>query len=97
MTDGVYNTYRGWKDHDPVVVANNAKQICANMKAKGIEIFTIGFDLDSLPAAQKARAIDTLQTCGTDIDHFYNSIDPVQLKNAFRDIAMRLTTLFIAK
>ncbi len=97
MTDGDYNTYRGWKDYDPVVVSNNAKQICENMKAKGVEVFTIGFDLDSLPAAQKARATDTLQSCGTDIDHFYNSIDPVQLKNAFRDIAMKLTTLFIAK
>jgi Flp pilus assembly protein TadG len=97
MTDGDYNTYREWKDYDPVYVANNAKSICANMKAQGIEIFTVGFELDSLPAAQKARAIDTLQTCGTDIAHFYNSIDPAQLKNAFRDIAMKLATLYIAR
>ncbi len=97
MTDGDYNTYRAWKDYDPVELGNNAKQICANMKAQGIEVFTVGFDLDSLPAAQKARATDILQTCGTDIDHFYESLDPAQLKNAFRDIAIKLTTLYIAK
>jgi Flp pilus assembly protein TadG len=97
MTDGDYNTYRGWKDEDPVMVANNAKQICANMKAEGVEVFTVGFDLDSLPAAEKARAIDTLQTCGTDIQHFYNSLDPAQLKTSFRDIALKLSQLYLSR
>jgi hypothetical protein len=97
MTDGDYNTYRSWKGEDPVMVANNAKAICANMKAQGIEVFTVGFDLDALPGAQRARAIDTLQTCGTDISHFYNSLDPAQLKTAFRDIALKLSTLYLSK
>jgi Flp pilus assembly protein TadG len=101
MTDGDYNTYKSDKDantnHSPDFVSNNAKSICANMKAQGIEVFTVGFDLDSLPAAEKARAINTLQTCGTDISHFYNSLAPAQLQTAFRDIALKLSQLYLSK
>lgn len=97
MSDGLYNTHRGIKGSDPVMVSDNAKQICANMKAKGIEIYTVGFDLDSLPAADKARAIDTLQSCGSDIQHFYDALDTAQLTQSFRDIAMQLSQLYIAR
>ncbi len=97
MTDGVYNAYRGWMDQDPVMVSNNAKSICTNMKAKGIEIYTVGFDLDALPAAEKARATDVLQSCGTDLQHFYDAINAEQLKVSFRDIALQLSQLFVAK
>lgn len=97
MTDGDYNTYRAWKGYDPQTVSDNAKAICTNMKAKGIEVFTVGFDLDKLPSSAKAMAIDTLQSCGTDIEHFYNSLDADQLKTAFRDIAMKLSVLYLAK
>lgn len=97
MTDGVYNTHRGWKDQDPDMVSNNAKQICTNMKAKGIEVYTVGFDLDSLPAAEKTRATDVLQSCGTDIQHFYDAMNAEQLKTSFRDIALQLSQLFVAK
>jgi len=97
MTDGVYNAYRGWMAQDPVMVSNNAKSICNNMKAAGVEVYTVGFDLDSLPAAEKARAIDTLQTCGSDLSHFYEALSADQLKQSFRDIAMQLSQLFIAR
>ena len=97
MTDGGYNTYRTWKDADPVAVSNNAKALCANMKAQGIEVFTVGFDLDALPAAERTRAVNTLTACGTDVQHFYNSLDANQLKTAFRDIALKLSQLYISK
>ena len=95
MTDGDYNTFLTDKNATPQNVSNNAKAICTNMKAQGIEIFTVGFELDQLPAGKKAMAIDTLQSCGTDIDHFYNSLDAVQLKTAFRDIALKLSELYV--
>lgn len=95
MTDGLYNTFRNWKDADPVEVSDRAKQICTNMKQKGIEIFTVGFDLDSLPPADKARAMATLTHCGTDLDHFYNTLDTEELQQAFRDIALSLSHLYI--
>lgn len=97
MTDGQYNTFRGWKEYNPVEVSNRAKALCTNMKAQGIEIFTVGFDLDSLPAADKALAMDTLQSCGTDIEHFYNALNAVQLKQSFQDIAMQLSRLYLVK
>lgn len=97
MTDGVYNAYRSWKDQDPVAINDGVKQLCTNMKAQGIEIYTIGFDLDALPPADKARAMDTLQSCGTDIHHFYDALNTEQLKQSFRDIAMQLSQLYIAR
>ncbi len=97
MTDGDYNTHRTDKDASPNMVSQNAKTLCANMKAQGIEIFTVGFELDQLPATNRAMAIDTLQACGTDVNHFYNSIDENQLKESFRDIALKLSELYVAK
>jgi len=97
MTDGVYNAYRGWMGQDPDTVSSNAKQICTNMKAAGIEIYTVGFDLDALPAADKSRATDVLQSCGTDLSHFYDALNAEQLKNSFRDIALQLSQLYVAK
>jgi hypothetical protein len=106
MTDGLYNTYRTWKQ-DPskagelsyiqTKIIPNAKSICTNMKAAGIEIYTVGFDLDALSAAERTRAIDVLQSCGTDIHHFYDALNAEQLKASFRDIALQLSQLFVAK
>jgi Flp pilus assembly protein TadG len=91
MSDGGYNTYRGWKPGsfvlaDATVIANAAKAMCTAMKAKGIEIFTVGFSLGSLPAAEKTLATDTLKNCGTDIAHFYDSLDATALAANFTAI-----------
>lgn len=97
MSDGVYNTYRGWKDADKDAVSNNALAICSNMKAKGIEVFTVAFNLDELSPSDRTRAEATLRGCGTDVSHFYDALDSDKLKTSFRDIAMKLSTLFLAK
>ncbi len=97
MSDGVYNSYRSWEDQDQQEVSNYAKAVCTAMKAAGIEIFTVGFDLDSLPAAEQAIALDTLQSCGTDIEHFYNTLDAGELQTAFRDIAVKLSTIALTQ
>lgn len=93
MSDGVFNAMRGWTGQNQQDVSNHAKAICTAMKAEGIEIYTIGFDLDSLPSDERAVAVDTLQSCGTDIEHFYNTLDPVQLQSAFRDIAVKMSQI----
>jgi len=95
MSDGVYNTWRTNNGEDQQTVSDRAKAICENMKQKGIEIFAIGFDLDSLPASERTIAEDTLKSCGSSIEHFYNSLDTNQLKGAFRSIAMQLATIRI--
>ena len=97
MSDGVYNTTRGWKDSDKELVSNNALTICTNMKAKGIEVFTVAFNLDELSPSDRTRAEATLRGCGTDVSHFYDALDSDKLKTSFRDIAMKLSTLFLAK
>ena len=96
MTDGDYNTYRGWKDQWPPMIQANTLAICNNMKAAGIEVFTIGFDLNALPPAKRDLAVATMQACGTDISHFYNSIDEEKLQAAFRDIGLKLAKLYLS-
>ncbi|HRD75072.1 MAG TPA: pilus assembly protein TadG-related protein, partial [Hyphomicrobiaceae bacterium] len=93
MSDGEYNTFRNWKDQDQVMVSDRAKQICANMRAAGIEIFTVGFALDQLPTAKRAIAEDTLRSCGGEISHFYSTFNAEQLQMAFRDIALQVAKL----
>jgi Flp pilus assembly protein TadG len=97
MTDGGYNTVRGWKGQDQQGVSNHAKQLCTNMKAAGIEIYTVGFALNELPPAERAIALDTLQSCGSDLSHFYETINVQQLKDAFMEIAMSLTTVYLSE
>lgn len=97
MTDGEYNTYRGWKESDQAMVSANARTICQNMKNAGIEIYTVGFGLDQLAPAKRAEAEATLKACGSDIEHFYSALNVDQLKGAFRDIALKMAALRISK
>ena len=64
MSDGVYNTYRGWKDQDKNLMSTNAIAMCTGMKNAGIEIFTVGFNLDGLPAGEQALAQRAGAPCG---------------------------------
>lgn len=91
MSDGVYNTYRGWKEQDQTRVSGYATTMCTNMKAAGIEIFTVGFDLDSLSGTERTTAENTLKACGTDIEHFYDTLDISQLQQAFKEIAIKIS------
>jgi Flp pilus assembly protein TadG len=102
MTDGEYNTQydaNGVKTSSSGAGAAvnggsnvQAKALCDGMKAKGITVYTVGFDLGG-----NATAIETLQYCATDPDKFYNAEDGDQLKQAFRDIALKLSDLYLAR
>jgi Flp pilus assembly protein TadG len=91
MTDGAFNAFRSSKDENATVISNNAKQLCTNMKAQGIEIYTVGFALNQLTATERPIAEDMLKSCGTDISHFYSSLTVSELQTAFRDIALKVT------
>jgi len=97
MSDGVYNTYRGWDGKDQQETSDYAVQLCTAMKNAGIEIYTVGFDLDALSGDERTIAETTLQACGTDVDHFYNTLDPNELKDAFRDIATKLGSVSLVR
>ncbi len=103
MTDGDYNS-----EHDVLgvdtsssgagVIANGvnspaqAVALCNGMKAKGIEVYTIGFDVTG-----NSTAISTLSACASDPTKFYNATNGEAIKQAFRDIALKLSELRLTK
>jgi len=91
MTDGVYITLQAHSYGDNSSQAETAQsqavQLCSNMKTKGIEIYTVGFQLDN----DKAKTM--LATCATSSDHNYSAANGDQLKQAFRDIALKIAFL----
>lgn len=94
MTDGGFNTYRQSVDPSPLgmqTVSDRALAVCKTMKQNGIEVFTVAFDMSSLGTVEAAIAKSTLQNCGTDISHFYNSLTVNDLQAAFRDIALKIS------
>ena len=97
MSDGVFNTRRGWDDQDQQDASDDAKAVCTAMNANGIEIYTVGCDLDSLPSSERTIAEDTLKSCGSSLEHFYNTLDPAELQNAFRDIAVQLSSVSLTR
>ena len=100
MTDGSYNTQycMGVKDSVINCKAENgssntqAKALCTNMKAAGVTVYTVGFKLGS-----NQSAIDIMQHCATSDAHFFKSESGEQLRLAFREIALQISTLRISK
>jgi hypothetical protein len=105
MTDGEYNTQ--YDSHGVSANANattycpdatngcssaQAVSQCNAMKLKGIEVYTVGFQLGG-----SKLATDTLSKCATDASHFYNSSTGDALKAAFRDIALKISTLYLSQ
>jgi Flp pilus assembly protein TadG len=72
---------------------NQAKAMCAAMKKKGVEIYTIEFELDASIAAR----VDLVQSCATDSAHRFNAANETQLNSAFQAIALNLLDLRVAK
>jgi Flp pilus assembly protein TadG len=102
MTDGEYNSehdVNGVGDNDTYFKtsvngtssAAQAVALCTQMKDSGIDVYTVGFDLPS------TAAMNTLKSCASDQTKAYAAATGEQLKSAFRDIAIRLTELHLAK
>jgi hypothetical protein len=71
---------------------SQAGTLCTNMKKTGIEVYTIGFDI-----VNDQRARDLMTNCATDSSKVYMATDGEQLKQAFLDIALKLSSLYISK
>jgi len=83
MTDGEYNQkYSGSSS------ATQARAICSNMKAAGIEVYTVGFAIN-----EGGEADTTMSECATSEEHYYHADDGDALRSAFRDIALKIATL----
>lgn len=72
--------------------ASQATQICTQMKARGIEVYTIGYALGG-----NQTAINTLSNCATDSTKFYNAANGDEIKQAFRDIALKISSLYLSQ
>jgi Flp pilus assembly protein TadG len=108
MTDGEYNTQydaSGINTNDPGAgtavngsSATQAKELCKEMKKKSsasdpnITIYTVGFEVGN-----NASALDVLTSCATDPGKYYDAKDEEELQQAFRDIALKLSSLYISK
>ena len=100
MTDGDYNINycKGVEaknsDQSPDINCNSengkavpqAASLCTGLKSSGIEVFTVGFQVSS---ASKTF----LTACATDASHFYDATTADALKQAFRDIALKISKL----
>ena len=87
LTDGEYNTQYSSNGSSNY----QARQLCENMKAEGVVVYTVGFELSA------SSAIDTMEQCATSNDHYYLAEDGDALKLAFRDIAFKLAQLRLSK
>ncbi len=70
-----------------------ARALCESMKAQGITVYSVGFEL----SGETSQSYQTLYQCATDPSHFYNAEDGEQLKQAFRDIALKLSSLYLSQ
>ncbi|MEO1794485.1 MAG: VWA domain-containing protein, partial [Pseudomonadota bacterium] len=92
MTDGEFNTFEGkspWSGDGGAVnkSSNAAKATCADMKEKGIVVYTVGFQLNA------ATAQSVMSECATDASKAFNADDAAALEAAFRKIAEDIVTL----
>ncbi len=73
---------------------NQARALCDGMKAPGkdITVYTVGFDLGG-----NATAISTLSYCATSPAHAYLAEDGAELKEAFRAIALKISSLYLSR
>ncbi|MGE0024818.1 MAG: VWA domain-containing protein [Hyphomicrobium sp.] len=95
MTDGEYNLQY---DGNGVSASNGvngdstsqARSLCTAIKGKGITVYTVGFALGG-----NQTAINTLNQCATNPSTAYTADNGAQLKQAFRDIALKINQLYL--
>jgi Flp pilus assembly protein TadG len=105
MTDGEYNTMycngaqaKNSNGADINCNATNgqsyqqARTLCTNMKAKGITVYTVGFQIGS-----GGTAYETLQQCASSPDKFFNAEDGTELRLSFRAIALEVAKLSLSQ
>lgn len=102
MTDGEFNTaYAGVpeKERTTEIQATRsgsyAQTLCKNMKAQGIEIFTVGFMLKEAGAKQVLGACASPDTGS--IKHYFETSSGSELNDAFLEIASNIERLALTR
>jgi len=112
MTDGQFNTaYAGIKDGQEFRNSTQGAQkssaysqeLCDNMKKDGIQIFTVGFDLNnaSMTADARAKAKAVLKNCASPdvsaVRHYFEASTGEELDAAFREIISNTERLALTR
>lgn len=103
MTDGEFNlSYfdatgvgQVYNDAGKEQTRTAATTLCSAMRDKGIEIFTIGFDLTEKNAKSTLQACASPDTATT--QHFYQAANGVELDAAFQAIVRNIDNLTVTK
>ena len=86
MTDGDYNMMSG-NGASTSTVNTAALSVCSAMKTAGITIYTVGFQLSGTTPKTM------LTNCASSSDKFYDAGSESALLAAFRDIALKISSL----
>ncbi|MGL4395333.1 MAG: VWA domain-containing protein, partial [Hyphomicrobium sp.] len=87
MTDGMFNTeYEGNNGSS----AQQALKLCANIKASGVEVFTVGFQAP-------ANVLPLLKTCASKPEYAFDAKDGEALKSSFTQISSALKELRVTQ
>lgn len=79
-------------DADNGSASSQALRLCAEMKKKGITIYTVGFDIGG-----DDTALTVMTGCASDPNHAYLAASDEELRTAFRQIGQRVTALRLSK
>ena len=100
MTDGEFNTaFAGvangaaTQGGQPVKSRNNAEDLCKEMRKKGIEVFTIGFQLNS--ASPKGVMKNCASADSGKTKHYFETSSGTELDAAFQEIARTIERLTV--
>lgn len=89
------NTSSNYWDESRNMLDEMTAQACANAKAQGVEIFTIGF---STPDDQiDEQGLNLLKACATNVDHYYKAENASDLNAAFSSIGIGLGKLRLSQ
>ncbi|MDP2355994.1 MAG: VWA domain-containing protein [Beijerinckiaceae bacterium] len=94
MTDGentMSPTYPKHDGYDTATANALTAELCTNIKADGVQVFTIAFDVTSNSIKNLLRA------CATSADKYFDATNAMQLSSAFNAIAQQMTMLRIAR
>lgn len=102
MTDGEFNTaYAGvgagteTDGHQARLSRRYAERLCAKMKKKGIDVYTIGFMLKEASAKGVMKKCASKDTGG--VQHYFEAANGAALNAAFQEIAANIERLALTK
>lgn len=90
MSDGDYNTW--YNSNSNGNSTKQAAELCKNMKVQGITVYAVGFEL---PKGSSAETV--LKGCASDASKYFDADNGSELEQAFRDIAIQLSALYLSK